>query len=137
MADNGAGAGIRWDKEVDWLVVGGGGAGMVSALTANHLGLDTLVIEKAPYMGGSTARSGGVVWIPNNYLVREGGLPDSEERARSYMASTVGNRVPSEVQESFVKYGPQMIEFLRDHTETRFVWSKGYSDYYPEATGGF
>lgn len=76
MADNGAGAGIRWDKEVDWLVVGGGGAGMVSALTANHLGLDTLVIEKAPYMGGSTARSGGVVWIPNNYLVREGGLPE-------------------------------------------------------------
>ena len=137
MADNGAGAGIRWDKEVDWLVVGGGGAGMVSALTAKHLGLDTLVIEKAPYMGGSTARSGGVVWIPNNYLVREGGLPDSEERARTYMASTVGNRVPSEVQESFVKYGPQMIEFLRDHTETRFVWSKGYSDYYPEATGGF
>ena len=128
---------VNWDKEVDWLVVGGGGAGMVSALTANHLGLDTLVIEKAPYLGGSTARSGGVVWIPNNYLALEGGLPDTPERARTYMANTVGNRVPSDLQESFLEHGPKMIEFLRDHTETIFGWSKGYSDYYPEAPGGF
>lgn len=127
----------QWDKEVDWLVVGGGGAGMVSALTAHHLGLDTLLIEKAQYIGGSTARSGGVVWIPNNYLALEGGLPDTPELARTYMSNTVGNRVPSELQDAFLEYGPRMIAFLRDHTQAVFRWSKGYSDYYPEAPGGF
>jgi 3-oxosteroid 1-dehydrogenase len=77
------------------------------------------------------------VWIPNNYLALEGGLPDSEELARAYMAATVGDRTPAALQEAYLKHGPQMIAFLRDHSAMHFEWSRGYSDYYPEAPGGF
>ncbi len=61
---NGSGA-EGFDKEVDVLVIGSGAGGMASALTANNEGLDTLIIEKGPYWGGSTARSGGGCWVPN------------------------------------------------------------------------
>ncbi|MFZ5491934.1 MAG: FAD-dependent oxidoreductase [Pseudomonadota bacterium] len=126
-----------WDREVDWIVIGSGGGGMTSALTAQHHGLRSLIIEKSAYVGGSTARSGGCVWIPNNYLALEGGLPDSEELARAYMAATVGERTPAALREAYLKHGPQMIAFLRDHSAMHFEWSRGYSDYYPEAPGGF
>ncbi|MBL4621143.1 MAG: FAD-binding protein [Immundisolibacteraceae bacterium] len=127
----------NWDQEVDWIVVGSGGGGMTSALAAKHLGMSTLIIEKSGFVGGSTARSGGCVWIPNNYLVLEGGLPDTPELAKSYLASTVGDRTPTELQHAFLEYGPPMIEFLRDHSQMHFEWSKGYADYYAEQPGGF
>lgn len=126
-----------WDREVDWIVVGSGGGGMTSALIAHHHGLSTLIIEKSAYVGGSTARSGGCVWIPNNYLALEGGLPDSPELARAYLAATVGDRTPAALQEAFLRHGPDMIAFLRDHSAMHFEWSRGYADYYPEAPGGF
>ncbi len=137
MTDRDARPTAGWDEEFDWIVVGSGGGGMTSALTAHHHGLRSVIIEKSAYVGGSTARSGGCVWIPNNYLALEGGLPDSEELAKTYMAATVGDRTPAALQQAYLKYGPEMIRFLRDHSEMRFEWSKGYSDYYPEAPGGF
>ncbi|MGK2940716.1 MAG: FAD-dependent oxidoreductase [Immundisolibacter sp.] len=137
MTDRDARPTAAWDEEFDWIVVGSGGGGMTSALTAHHHGLRSLIIEKSAYVGGSTARSGGCVWIPNNYLALEGGLPDSEELARTYMAATVGDRTPAALQQAYLKYGPEMIRFLRDHSAMQFEWSKGYSDYYPEAPGGF
>ncbi|MBP7962921.1 MAG: FAD-binding protein, partial [Caldilineaceae bacterium] len=57
----------NWDEEVDLLVVGSGGGGMTAALVAKSLGLDVLVIEKTEFYGGSTARSGGALWIPDNH----------------------------------------------------------------------
>ncbi len=137
MTDRDARPTVAWDEEFDWIVVGSGGGGMTSALTAHHHGLRSLIIEKSAYVGGSTARSGGCVWIPNNYLALEGGLPDSEDLARTYMAATVGDRTPPALQQAYLKYGPEMIRFLRDHSAMQFEWSKGYSDYYPEAPGGF
>ena len=61
--------------EVDVVVVGAGGAGMTAALAAGTAGLETLLVEKSGYFGGSTARSGGGVWIPGNYALREAGQP--------------------------------------------------------------
>jgi succinate dehydrogenase/fumarate reductase flavoprotein subunit len=55
-----------WERSVDFLAVGSGAAGMTAALRAHHLGGETLVVEKSPVFGGSTALSGGVVWVPNN-----------------------------------------------------------------------
>jgi 3-oxosteroid 1-dehydrogenase len=137
MTDNDIRQAADWDQEFDWIVVGSGGGGMTSALTASHHGLSSLIIEKSAYVGGSTARSGGCLWIPNNYLSLAGGLPDSEELARTYMAQTVGDRTPLALQHAYLKYGPEMIAFLRDHSEMLFEWSKGYSDYHPELPGGF
>lgn len=137
MTDDGNGHGAQWDQEFDWIVVGSGGGGMTSALTAHHHGLRSVIIEKSAYVGGSTARSGGCVWIPNNYLALHAGLPDSEALARTYMAATVGERTPQALQDAYLKHGPDMIAFLRDHSAMQFEWSRGYSDYYPEAPGGF
>ena len=57
---------ISWSKELDWIVVGSGGGGLTSAITAHKHGLETLVIEKRATVGGTTARSGGGIWIPGN-----------------------------------------------------------------------
>ena len=78
-------------QEYDVVVVGSGGAGMVAALTAAHRGLSTVVIEKAPHFGGSTARSGGGVWIPNNEVLKRDGVRDTPDAARTYLHGIVGD----------------------------------------------
>src|SRR5262245_19647352 len=84
------------DDEYDVVVVGSGGAGMAAALAAAKQGLSTVVIEKASHFGGSTARSGGGVWIPNNEVLRHDGVTDTPDAARTYLHSIVGEVVPSE-----------------------------------------
>lgn len=125
-----------WDIEVDLLVVGSGGGGMTAALVGKQAGLDVLVLEKTPYYGGSTARSGGGLWIPNNYLLAIDGIEDSFEKARLYMQHTVGDKVPQPMQDMYLLHAPRMIEWLRDHTSVQFQRMPGYSDYYPEHPGG-
>jgi 3-oxosteroid 1-dehydrogenase len=65
------------DEEYDVVVVGSGAAGMTAALTAARHGLRAVVVEKAAHFGGSTARSGGGVWIPNNRVLRKDGVEDT------------------------------------------------------------
>ncbi len=124
------------DHTVDVVVVGAGGAGMTAALAARDKGLDTLVVEKSAYFGGSTARSGGGVWIPNNYALNDAGVPDSLEDAKTYLASIVGDIVPEARRDAFLERGPEALEFVRDHSAADFMWVPEYSDYYPEAPGG-
>ena len=80
-------------QEYDVVVVGSGAAGMVAALTAAHQGLSTVVVEKAPHYGGSTARSGGGVWIPNNEVLKRDGVKDTPEAARTYLHTIIGDVV--------------------------------------------
>ena len=127
----------RFDVEVDALVVGSGMGGLTAALVARHHGLDTLVVEKAAKFGGSSALSGGGVWVPNNPVLVRAGLRDSAERAREYMNSVVGDRIPSERIDAFLTQGPEAIDWLERNTaHVRFRWVKGYADYHPEAPGG-
>lgn len=125
-----------WDHECDVLVVGSGAAGMVAALAARHFGLDPLVIEKASRYGGSTALSGGGVWVPNNPVNVRAGVRDSREKARRYLASVVGDDVPAARIDAFLDAGPEMIDFLETHTEAHHRRVPGYADYHPEAPGG-
>ncbi len=122
--------------EVDVLVVGAGGAGMTAALTAAHRGLDVLLVEKSDYFGGSTARSGGGVWVPGNYALRTAGVEDTPERAKQYLDSIVGDEVPKVRRDTYIDRGPEMMDFVRDHTPVRFSWVPHYADYHPEAPGG-
>src|ERR671925_485757 len=82
------------DTTFDVVVVGSGAAGMTAALTAADRGLSALVVEKGSHFGGSTARSGGGVWVPNNEVLRRAGVPDSPELARTYLEHLVGDQVP-------------------------------------------
>ncbi|MBY8999612.1 MAG: FAD-binding protein [Candidatus Heimdallarchaeota archaeon] len=126
----------KWDYTTDVLIVGSGGGGMTAALVAKKAGLDVTVIEKSECYGGSTALSGGGVWIPNNYILEKKGIVDSMEKARTYMDNTVGDRVPSEFKEAYLVNAPKMIDWLRENTKTKFIHVPNYSDYHPERPGG-
>jgi 3-oxosteroid 1-dehydrogenase len=121
---------------VDVVVVGSGAAGMTAALAAADRGLDVLVVEKAARFGGSTARSGGGIWIPNNEALVAAGVEDTPERAREYLAAIVGDEVPAERRDAFLDRGPEVISFLHRATPLRLRWVRDYSDYHPEAPGG-
>ncbi|MBW2712581.1 MAG: FAD-binding protein [Deltaproteobacteria bacterium] len=125
-----------WDHEVDLLIVGSGSAGMTAALTAKLEGLNPLIVEKAEHYGGSTAISGGGIWIPNNHLMEEAGIEDSLEKARTYMKHTVGERTPEANQEAFLKHAPKMIQYISKLPHMKFQTTPGLSDYHPERPGG-
>lgn len=120
----------------DVVVVGSGAAGMVAALTAAHQGLSTVVVEKAPHYGGSTARSGGGVWIPNNEVLRRDGVKDTPDAARKYLHNIVGDVVPAEKIDTYLDRGPEMLSFVLKNSPLKLCWVPGYSDYYPETPGG-
>src|SRR6516225_11520807 len=118
------------------VVVGSGAAGMTAALAAAHHSLDVVVIEKTGRFGGSTARSGGGVWIPGNEVLRRAGVADSPEQASAYLAHVVDGCVSAERQKALLEHGPAMLGFVRAHTPVDFAWVPDYADYYPEAPGG-
>jgi 3-oxosteroid 1-dehydrogenase len=122
--------------EVDVVVVGAGGAGMTAALAAASHGLGTVLLEKSAYFGGSTARSGGGVWIPGNYALRDAGQADDPEQSKLYLQSIVGDDVPRTRRDTYIDRGPEVMDFLRERTPVRFAWVPQYSDYHPEAAGG-
>jgi 3-oxosteroid 1-dehydrogenase len=124
------------EDEYDVIVVGSGAAGMTAALTAAAHGLRAVVIEKAAHFGGSTARSGGGVWIPNNEALQRDGVPDTPEAARAYLHSIIGDIVPPERIDTYLERGPEALHFLFEHSPLRMQWVPEYSDYYPEAPGG-
>ncbi len=127
----------------DVVVVGSGAAGMTAALAAVHRGLSVVVVEKAAHFGGSTARSGGGVWIPGNEALTAAGIRDTREEARRYLNAIVGagaasdrDRVPAERIDTYIERGPEVVSFVHRTTPLRLRWVPGYSDYYPEAPGG-
>ncbi|MET9608976.1 FAD-dependent oxidoreductase [Streptomyces sp. NPDC006512] len=120
----------------DVVVVGSGAAGLAAALTARLRGLTVLVVEKTDKYGGSTALSGGAVWVPGNFHLDRAGLADTHDKARAYLDATVGDRVPDARKEAYLAHGPRMVREFHDRTEVRFMYTPGYPDYFPEAQGG-
>lgn len=129
-----------FDHEVDALVIGSGAAGLTAALTASVMGLETLVIEKTKYFGGTTAYSGGGMWIPNNPVLQRDGLHDSPEDARRYLDAVLalhGDDVSPERRAAYLGEGPRAVELMEQHcAHLRFDWVTDYPDYHPELPGG-
>ncbi|MDV6280734.1 FAD-binding protein [Rhodococcus jostii] len=125
-----------FDTTVDFLVVGSGGGGMAAAITAADRGIDTLVIDKGATFGGSTAISGGGIWIPNAPTLREKGVIDSRESIRRYLDIITEGTVPTDRLDAFVDKGPELMDLLDRSPHMKLYWVKGYSDYHPEYDGG-
>jgi 3-oxosteroid 1-dehydrogenase len=124
------------DHVCDVVVVGSGG-GLCGAVTAAAHGLDALVIEKEPFVGGSTAMSGGVLWLPNNPLMQAEGVPDSDEDGLAYFASVVGDvgSASSDARRrAYITQGAEMVRFLQNEG-LRFRRCEGFSDYFAGMEG--
>lgn len=96
--------------ETDLIVIGGGAAGMAAAATGASLGLEVLLVEASPHLGGTSALSAGSVWVPNSALSRGGG--DDVAKATAYLDATVGNRSSRAMRDAFLRRGPAMIDHL-------------------------
>src|SRR5258708_21592050 len=124
------------EPEFDVVVAGSGAAGMTAALTAARHGLSVVVIEKTAHFGGSTARSGGGVWVPGNSVLRRAGVTDTPELASTYLAHLAGTCVSPQRRMALLEHGPPMLDLVRSATPVDFAWVPGYADYYPDAPGG-
>lgn len=128
----------NWDRTVDLVIAGSGGGGMAAGLAALDAGLQPLIVEKQPLVGGSTGLSGGIVWLPNNPLMRADGIADSHQDGLAYLADVVGDigaaSSPAR-REMFLTAGYEMINFLL-RKGVRMIRCAGWSDYYPNHKGG-
>lgn len=122
--------------ECDVLVIGTGAGGLSAAVTAASLGLDVLAVDKEPYYGGTTARSGGWLWIPCSPVARRAGVQDTPEAARRYLQHETGNHFDAARIDAFLHQGPRMVDFMERETEVRFVLGPSFADYHPGAPGG-
>lgn len=127
-----------WDREVDVLVAGSGAAGMTAAIAAADSGMHTIMVESTPKWGGTTALSGGGLWMPANPLMRTSGLEDSVEKALTYLAEVIGDAGPASSAErrlAFLQAVPEVYRFLA-RLGVRWAAAKDYPDYYPDKPGG-
>ena len=126
---------MPYPLECDLIVVGSGAAGLATAITARKRGLDVVVLEKEPVFGGTTALSGGVLWIPLGPHGRKQNPADTIEAVRTYMQQETGKFYDAEAVEAFLANGPKMVEFFERETATQFIPTM-YPDYHPDAPGG-
>lgn len=124
---------VDWTEEHDVLVAGSGGGGVTGAYTAAREGLDVLLVEATGKFGGTTAYSGGGgVWFPCNPVLVRAGTDDTIEDALTYYQAVVGDRTPRELQETFVRGGAPLIEYLEQDPNLKFV-PLPWPDYYGKA----
>ena len=129
-----------FDETFDFVVVGSGGGSMCSALVLRQAGKSVLILEKTPLVGGTTARSGGVMWIPDNRFMKRDGVPDSQQAANAYLDAVVGdhNDTPGasrERRQTYVAEATKMVDFLVDQG-IRLNRVSYWPDYRDEAPGG-
>ena len=124
------------ETEYDVLVVGTGASGMSTAVTAAYQGLKVLVVDKAPVYGGTTARSGGWLWIPGTKLAREQGIDEPPGAARAYLQHEATTHFDAARVEAFIENGPKAIDFFTEKTCVQFDMPPVFPDYHAEAPGG-
>lgn len=129
-----------FDETFDFVIVGSGGGSMCAALLMRRLGKSVLIVEKTGLLGGTTARSGGVMWIPNNRFMKRDGAEDSFEKAALYLDALVGDAADTpgatrERRHAYLQQAPRMIDFL---VEQGIALDRidNWPDYYDERPGG-
>jgi succinate dehydrogenase/fumarate reductase flavoprotein subunit len=122
---------------MDWdvIVVGSGASGLTAAITAARRGAKVLVLEKTDHFGGTTAISGGGIWIPGNHLAAAAGHADPPGAARQYIAGVVGENMRAEVVDSYLQAGPEMLRFLEANSEVAFAVADHSPDWHQDVAG--
>jgi len=123
-------------NEYDVVVLGTGAAGLTAAVTAAAHGATVGLFEKADKVGGTSAWSGGMVWIPNHPHLAEIGASDSREEALTYLDALSHGMIDPELAEAFIDTGPEMVTWLEAKTPVKFQVVEGFPDYHPEHPGG-
>ncbi|HEU0201425.1 MAG TPA: FAD-dependent oxidoreductase [Burkholderiaceae bacterium] len=122
--------------DCDVLVIGSGASGLSAAVTAAHRGLKVLVVEKEAKFGGTTARSGGWLWIPGTSLAKSWGIVESPDAARTYLKHEAGSAFDAERVDAFLDNGPKAVDFFINNTAVRFDMPLVFPDYHAEVPGG-
>ncbi len=130
------GMNLHWDQKVDCLVVGAGGAGLCAALVCALKGSNVLLCESSDQVGGTTATSGGTIWVPGTRQSQRTASPDSIDQARIYLDQEVGPWGQVELREAFLQAGPDAIDFLERNSDVQFKVNTPYPDYHAEQPGG-
>lgn len=123
-------------EEYDVIVAGSGAGGLATAVTAAAEGLSVLVIEKADKFGGTTSRSGGWIWIPENSHAKKEGFQDSQAKARTYIEAETGNHFDAARVDAFLAAAPQMLDWFEANTAAKFTLGGFVCDYHAELPGG-
>ena len=125
----------QWDEAVDFLIVGSGAAAMSAAITAHDLGARVMLVEKSPQYGGSSAMSGGGLWVPNNHLMPKEGFTDSPADAFTYTRGCVGEEVGEARLRAYLDNAPRAVQYLCENTHLRMHIVPDYADYYQDVPG--
>lgn len=124
-----------WNHTYDVVVVGSG-TGLFAAMMAAKQGLSTLVVEKDERFGGSTALSGGGMWMPGNRILKKAGIKDTRDRAETYLRGIVGDLSPESRWQTHLDYAPKAIDAIEMHTDLKLEPMFEYADYFSDEPGG-
>ncbi|MFW5329116.1 FAD-dependent oxidoreductase [Hydrogenophaga sp. ZJX-1] len=117
-------------QHCDVLVIGSGAGGLSAAVTAAKLGLKVIVAEKDPQFGGTTAWSGGWMWLPRNPLAVEAGIVEPIDEPLAYLRHELGDRFDETRARAFLEAAPRVVEFFRAKTALRFIDGNAIPDFH-------
>lgn len=127
---------VKWDLEADVVILGSGGAAMTAAIAAYDFGAkDVVILEKTGMVGGTTAMSGGMLWVPGNHHQIEAGIEENDEDVVTYLDTLAPGALDPDTLMAFMENGPEMIRYFADKTPVRFRTFTDFPDYQPYVPG--
>ena len=124
-----------WSSRVDWICIGSGAGGCAAAIAGQAQGFTVLLVESSPVIGGTTAQSGGILWVPMNYLQQQAGLADSRQAALEYLCYTGAGENRPAYMETLVDHAARVLASLHTQEQIEFRLMDLAEFYYPIAPG--
>ena len=122
-------------RDTDVLIVGSGASGLAAAITAAHAGLKVVVAEKANVVGGTSAFSGGWLWIPHAPHTKGQNTGDTAADVEAYLQAVLGERYDDTMMQQYLQRAPEMLAFFENHTAVKFLPGSAVPDFFGELAG--